>query len=82
VAAVKSGMSIQDVENEFGIPKSTICDNASCDHDSVMGQPPKLNEVKEIMLKELVMLLADWGFPFPSVDLCNLVKSYLTRRAL
>jgi hypothetical protein len=44
VAAVKSGMSIQDTENKFGIPKSTICDNASCDHNSVVDRPPELNE--------------------------------------
>ncbi len=40
VAAVKSGMSIRDAGNKFGIPKSTIRDNASGDHGSVMGQPP------------------------------------------
>jgi hypothetical protein len=67
---VKSGMSIRDAENEFGIPKSTIPDNAAGDHGSVMGQPLQAErgggEHK---------LLADWGFPFTSVDLCHFVKS-------
>ena len=54
VAAVKSGMSIRDAESEFGIPKSTICDNAAGDHSNAnIGQPPELNEVEESMLESL-----------------------------
>jgi hypothetical protein len=63
VAAVKSGMSIRDMETKFGVPKSTNHDNASGDHSSVMGQPIELNEVEENMLKELMKQLADRGVP-------------------
>ncbi len=80
-AAVKSGMSIRDTESEFGIPKSTIRDNAASDHSNAnIGQPPELNEVGESMLKEFVQLLADWGFPFTSADLCHFVKAYLDKK--
>jgi hypothetical protein len=81
VAAVKSAMSIRDAESEFGIPKSTICDNAAGDHSNAnIGQPNELNEVEESMLKEFVKLLADWGFPFTSADLCHFVKAYLDKK--
>jgi hypothetical protein len=75
VAAVKSGMSIRDAESEFGMPKSTIRDNAAGDHiNANIGQPPELNKVEESMLKEFVKLLADWGFPFTSAHLWPLCE--------
>ena len=80
VAAVKGGMSIRVAEDTFGIPHSTIRDHASGDHGSMMGHPPELNEVEEAMLKDMVKLLADWGFPFTSVDLCHFVKCYLDKK--
>ncbi len=32
------------------------------------------------MLKEFVKLLADWGFPFTSADLCHFEKAYLDKK--
>ncbi len=40
---------------------------------ALWASPPEVNEVEENMLKELVKLLADWGFPFTSVDLFHFV---------
>jgi hypothetical protein len=76
MAAVKSGISISDAKNKFGIPKSTICDNFAGDHGSLMGQPLEQNKVKESMLEEIMKLLADWGFLLTSVDLATLSSQF------
>ena len=74
-------MSARVAEENFGIPHSTIRDRAAGDHGSQMGHPPMLNEVEESMLKSMVKMLADWGFPFTSVDLCHFVSArYLDKK--
>ena len=46
-------------------------------HGTKMGQPTVLSEKEELMMVDMVKLLADGRFPFSGDDL---VKSYLNKK--
>ena len=65
VDAVKCGhLSYRQAQEQYGVPRATIRDHISGQHNGSIGHPSELNPEEETMIKDLVKLLADWGFPF------------------
>ena len=82
VEAVKDGMSYRRAEAEFGVPRATIKDHVSEVHVGQVGHPTELSQEEEIMIKDMIKLLSEWGFPFSGVDLCHFVKLYLDKKGV
>jgi len=82
VAMVKSGVSVREAGQATNVPKSTIMDRISGAHGSKRGRPTELTEEEEEYIKEMVLLLGDWGFPFTRLDLRLFVKSYLDKKGM
>ncbi len=72
-------MSYGAVSTLCNIPKTTLKDRVNCTCSDTPGRPTVLNSEEEVIIIEIVDLLADWGFPFTEEDLRQFVKSYLDK---
>lgn len=77
VNAVKEKkMSIREAAKHYKVPKSTICDRLQGKKPKV-GRPQELTEEEEKLLVQRLMVMADWGFPITSMDMCYVIRDYL-----
>ncbi len=82
VEAVKQKkMSVREAAHEFKVPKSTISDRIQGKHES-LGRPTELSAEEEEILVERLTLMADWGFPLTSTDLCILIQAKFQNQIL
>jgi hypothetical protein len=75
-------MSYGAVSTLCNIPKTTLKDRVNCTCSDTPGRPTVLNSEEEVIIIEIVDLLADWGFPFIEEDLRQFVKSYLDKKGV
>lgn len=80
--AVKNkGMTVRAAAERYNVPKSTLGDKCRGTHKQGHGRPPVLTQIEETHLANNILLLsAEWGFPFSHTDLKHFVKSYLDRK--
>ena len=78
-AVVEDNMSVRKASERYNVPKSTLQDRVSGKHSSKHGRPKELSDEEEELIKERIILLAEWGFPFTKQDLCYFIKSYLDK---
>jgi hypothetical protein len=78
--AVKGGLSVRKASLMYGVPRATMQDRISELHSSRQGRPPVLTPEEEEMIVERLKIMADWGFPFNTENLCHFVKQYLDKK--
>lgn len=64
------------------MPKSTISDKIKDLHNLNLGRPPVFDKNEEKLLVEGIIKAAEWGFPFTSRDISQLVKIYLDNKGV
>ena len=82
VEAVRDGMSVRNASKEHNVPKSTLMDRCIKKHSNIQGRPTVLTRQEEVLIKERVKVMSEWGFPFTRYDLCHFVKSYLDKKGV
>jgi hypothetical protein len=82
VMAVKNKrLTVRAAAERYGVPRSTLQDKCKGIHEHRHGRPTVLSEAEESHLANNILLLsAEWGFPFSHVDLKHFIKSYLDRK--
>ena len=80
VAQVQSKrMTYKEVEQAYGIPKSTLSNRINQVYGEKLGRPTVLTEEEENIIAQRLKIMAAWGFPLTRPSLQNLVKDYLDR---
>ena len=84
LSAVKNrSMTVRAAAERYGVPKSTLQDKCKGLHKQRHGRPTVLSQNEESHLsKNILLLAAEWGFPFSHTDLKHFIKSYLDRKGL
>ena len=75
--ALQGGMSLRDAQTTFNIPKSTLNRKLRGKQMKLIGRPTSLSEQEENAFVKHLIVVAEWGFPFSSLDLRMMVKAYL-----
>uniref|UniRef100_A0A915HP51 Uncharacterized protein n=1 Tax=Romanomermis culicivorax TaxID=13658 RepID=A0A915HP51_ROMCU len=70
-------LSAQGVRS--GISKSTLHDKYKCNHSNKVGHPMVFTQEEELAFIDVVIKVAEWGFPLSILDLKHIVKGYLDR---
>jgi len=70
-------LSIRAAAIKYGVPRTTIGDTIKERVGVKLGRPTELNEEEERIIRERLMLMAEWGFPLDSKSTRYLVKNYL-----
>ena len=82
VAMVNREIRVRAASKACGVPRATLHDRIAGTHRSKKGRPPVLSEEEELIVKDMALLLADWGFPFNRMDLRVFVRSYLDKKGV
>lgn len=75
-------LTIRRAAEKYGIPKSTISDKLKNLHSLNPGRPPVFNIKEEEFLVKGIIKAAEWGFPFTTRDILQLVKIYLDNKGI
>lgn len=81
VEAVRSGMPIRQASETYAVPYTTLQNRVRKTYlTDQIGRPTALSEGQENRLIEGLLQCAKWGFPLKTIDIRNLVQSYLNFR--
>lgn len=80
VAAVRRGnMGMRAAAESYGVPYSTLNRKFHGKQTGKYGGQPELSDDEENRLTEVLLLCAEWGFPFKSYDVRLMVQQYLNK---
>ena len=79
IVAIHEGMSVREASSSFNIPKSTLHCKVEGIQIKPIGHPPSLPPEEERSFAKHLIVVAEWGFPFPNLDLRLIVKAYLDK---
>lgn len=83
LALVKSGqISLREASAMYGISKSTLNRKQHMKNMNNVGRPSGLTEANEEALVNGLIAASKWGFPFTSLDIRCIVKSFLDSNGL
>ena len=74
ITAFQQGASYREVEDQFGVPKSTLHRRIKGANKKTMGGQTALSQEEEQTLVHHLIVVSEWRFPFLNLDLCLLVK--------
>lgn len=78
IRCVKSGkMSIRKACNKYNVSRGTLHNRVRGMHSSRPGHPTVFTTEKEKSLVTHIVTVSQWGFPFTTLDMRFLAKSYL-----
>lgn len=78
VAAVKSGaMTAFKASKKFNVPRITLYNKVKGVHSKSVGGQTVLSGIEELVLRDHLLFLAEFGFPMTQFELRIIVKSYL-----
>ena len=70
-------MPVKAAAREFKVPRTTLQRRAKGQSGEKLGGPTVLSAAEEKEIVARMILFGEWGFPLTTVDLRNMVKSYL-----
>lgn len=75
---VKNGeMTLRKASALYQIPRGTLSNRLNKKHSGVPGHPSVFSEAEENSFVAHIAAVADWGFPFTTLDMRFLAKCYL-----
>lgn len=77
LAAVESGMPVKTAARNFCVPRTTLQRRAKGESSDQLGGPTVLSVDEEKEIVDRLLLFGEWGFPLTTLDLRNMVKTYL-----
>ena len=77
LSAVESGMPVKTAAREFNVPRTTLQRRAKGKNSDKLGGPTVLSTDEEKEIVARLILFGEWGYPLTTLDLRNMVKSYL-----
>ena len=80
VAAVRDGMSIRQVSEEFDVRKSTLHDRVKNVQAKEPGRQCELDGASEKNLAEFVDVVVKWGYPLGGFEIKMMVKNFLNTK--
>ena len=79
ITAIQEGASYREVQDQFGVPKSTLHRRMKGTNEKIIGGQTALSHKEEQTLVHHLIAVSEWGFPFSNLDLRLLVKGYMDR---
>ena len=81
VEAVNSGMSLRCAAEQFNINPSTLHYKLKQPLGARKpGRPPVLSEMEEVVIRDTIKQVTDWGYGFCQKTVALLIKSYLDQQ--
>ena len=80
VRQIKAGnMSLRKASRTYNVPLGTLNNKVHKKHCGKPGHPVAFSEAEEEIFVEHLLRVAEWGFPFTTMDLRILAKSFLDK---
>ena len=79
LTAIQEGSTYREVQEQFGVPKSTLHRKIKGTNKKTMGGQTALSKKEEEVFVHHLVAVSEWGFPFSTLDLRLLVKGYLEK---
>lgn len=79
LSAIQEGATYREVQDQIGVPKSTLHRRIKGTHKKTMGGQTALSKKEEEVFVHHLIGVSEWGFPFSTLDLRLIVKGYLDK---
>lgn len=79
LSAIQEGATYREVQDQFGVPKSTLHRRIKGTHKKTMGGQTALSKKEEEVFAHHLIAVSEWGFSFSTLHLRLIVKGYLDK---
>lgn len=80
LTAIRGGMSQAKASARFKISRGTLQNKLKGEHTRPPGHPTVFTPAEEQLLKNTLVTVSNWGFPFNKSDIRELIHKYLQKK--